>query len=161
MLHPTLERPEFWWVFWLAHGIYVVVTYKALSELKKAGKCLTPWEQIAKLYVGPLLVLAAVHVFLVLFCDCDREWSALCRSAKPLPPAKNDSRELRPPPHGPPPSVVAVLLAAKNLVAKLLRAAAVFLLRLWIGPPLCIAAVVAVVAAIRHNPKGQKHVRIN
>lgn len=154
MLHPVLEEPEWWWLF---YGGMLVQLALVCQELVKPGDPPpTPGKLLGEHYVRPLVALALIHAGVIVFLCSGSEVAALARAARPdsLPDAT--AFGLAPPRHGPP-SVGPLVSATLTLIAKAARSAAVLLLRVWLGTPLWPLALVMLVAAIRH-PRRSRHV---
>jgi hypothetical protein len=148
-----VEASGWWWVFYAAAGFHLWTLAVNALNAGDDEPAVRRWRLLVGWYVHPVAALTLVHVTWVGVADCGPQWHALVRAAQPAgSPVRARPGEIPPPPGGPPRAGV-LARASLDLLARLVRAGMVFLLRVWMGTPVWLFLVAAAVAWVR-RPEG-------
>jgi hypothetical protein len=138
---PALDRPECWWV--------TLIT--AISMFEAARRCLKrrpearPWTWlrlwVVRLWLSPLILLLAAHLLITAVFFRPELWQLL-RALRPEPAPKAVILDV-PPPRTVPQDPVPALRALGALIACLLQAAAIFIVRIVCATPPWLLTVAA------------------
>lgn len=146
MAVPAVERGGFWWVFYLAVGIYLWALVIDWLATPAGDPAVRQRALVLRWYLLPVAGFALLHAAAVLVTACGPEWQSLLRAAVPPAPAEMRPGEIPPPPGGPPREIGPFLGAGLDLVGRAMRAVFVFLYRLWLGTPVWLFLLTACVA---------------
>jgi hypothetical protein len=140
-VHPALDRPDLWWLT----AITAAIAFEAARKNLKRRPEAPPWTWLrlwlVRLWLAPLVLLLAAHLFVVAFL-VRPELGHVLRALRPDPAPPALVFDV-PPPRTVPRDPVPVLRALADLIVVLAAAAGVFIVRVAFAAPAWLLTVAA------------------